>query len=67
MLFLGAFFAVTPQKTGLSAPIPRKRLRRFLRDFRFYPLRGYKPALFSMESGAHFCVVVFAYLCVCRH
>jgi hypothetical protein len=35
---LGAFFA--PQKTGLSASIPRKPPRGLLRDFRCNPLRG---------------------------
>jgi hypothetical protein len=52
---LGAFFAVSPQKTGLSAPIPRKRLRRFLWDFRFYPLRGPKSAslpILGIENSA---------------
>jgi hypothetical protein len=37
---MGAFFAVSPQKTGLSAPIPHKPLRGLLRYFRFYPLRA---------------------------
>jgi hypothetical protein len=37
--FLGAFFAVEPQKTGLSAPIPQPPCGG-LRDFRFNPFRG---------------------------
>jgi hypothetical protein len=39
---LGAFFC-SRKKTGLSASIPRLRLRRSLRYFRFYPLRESKP------------------------
>jgi hypothetical protein len=34
-----AHFLSVGQKTGLSAPIPRKPLRGLLRDFRFNPLR----------------------------
>jgi hypothetical protein len=36
--FLGAFFAAKPQKTGLSAPIPRPAMA-VLRDFHFNPFR----------------------------
>jgi hypothetical protein len=38
---LGAFFAAQPQKTGLSAAIPRKPQSGLLWDFRFNPLRAH--------------------------
>jgi hypothetical protein len=38
--FLGAFFDVLPQKTGLSAAIPRPAYA-VLRDFRFNPSYDY--------------------------
>ena len=34
----GAFLSASQPKTGLSAPTPRRRVR-WLRGFRFYPLR----------------------------
>jgi hypothetical protein len=60
---LGAFFAVSPQKTGLSAPIktpftPKAGVWGFAPNsenknaraflFRFYPLRGRKPSAFAL-------------------
>jgi hypothetical protein len=52
---LGAFFAVEPQKTGLSACIfcPGNRAK----GYRFYPLRESKP-----QSGFDFAEFCFAKL-----